>query len=474
MSQRLAAALLLLCLLPACSPFGSAPPPTPSPSAPAPTGTGDADPLLTPTPFDAVPPAATLPPTAPAPAEATPPATPEAAVPTETQAAGPGAEATVAPATLRQLTTIESEAATVRGLRPKTDVPEHFISPAQMQADVKQQVISEYPQDEARQDALELWLLRLIDDRSLDLVQLQIDLLGEQAIGYYDIKQKELFVRNDQQPLGVEARETLAHEFVHSLQDEYYDLEKLRPEHSHDSDRNAAATALIEGDASLAGILFAQKYMSRADYQRLIEQSRNAPTDQLDKVPPYFRDGLLFPYVQGAGFVIALYRAGGFAAVDQAFAHPPASTEQILHPDKYLTRTPDAPLPVTVPPLTATLGADWTLRETDTLGEFDLAEVLKVNGVDNAEAGAGWGGGAYALYEGQSAAVLIAATRWDTTQDAGEFEAALRQSFAAAQPDGALWRDGGRFFGLQHTGDAVTLVAGTDRAAVEQALGASK
>jgi hypothetical protein len=380
----------------------------------------------------------------------------------------------VAPATLRQLTTIESEAATVRGLKPKTDVPEHFVSPAEMQADVKQQVISEYPQDEARQDALELWLLRLIDDRSLDLVQMQIDLLAEQVIGYYDIKQKELFVRNDQQPLGVEAQETLAHEFVHSLQDEYYDLEKLRPAHSHDSDRNAAATALMEGDASLAGILVAQKYMSQADYQLLIKQSQNAPTEQLDKVPPYFRDSLLFPYVQGAAFVIALYGAGGFAAIDQAFAHPPASTEQILHPEKYLTRTPDAPLPVTVPPLTASLRADWTLRDTNTLGEFALSELLKVNGVDDAEATAGWGGGAYALYQGQSAAVLIAATRWDTAGDADEFAAALRRSFAAAQADGPLWSDAGRFFGLQSSGDGVTFVAGTDRAAVEAALGASK
>ena len=362
----------------------------------------------------------------------------------------------------------------MRGLTPTTDVPEHFITPAQMLDNLTQEIADEYPRDEARQDALELWLLRLIDDRNRDLYQVQIDLLGEQVLGYYDIKKKELFVRNDQAPLGVEAQETLAHEFVHSLQDEHYDLEKLRPEHSQDSDRNAAATALIEGDASLAGILFAQKYMSKSDFQALIQQSQNAPTAQLDKAPPYIRDGLLFPYDQGAAFVIALYQAGGFPAIDQAFAHPPTSTEQILHPDKYLTRTPDAPLPVTVPPLTTTLGADWTLHDQDTLGEFDLAELLKINGVDDTAASAGWGGAAYALYEGQSAALLFTATRWDTAQDATEFAAALRQSLATAQPDGDLWSDAGRFFGIQHNGDDVTFVAGTDRAAVTAALGASK
>ena len=463
MPQRRLAVLLLLCLLTACSPFGPAAP-TPSPPPP-PTMTGDAV-TLAPTPTDFLPPTATVPAVAP---------TVASAPPTGTAPAAPSAEATVAPATEQQLIKIESEAATVRGLTPKTDVPEHFITAAEMQDDLKQQIADEYPPNEARQDALELWLLRLIDDPALDLAQLQIDLLGEQVIGYYDTKQKELFVRNDEQPLGPEAQETLAHEFVHSLQDEYYDLEKLRPEHSHDSDRNAAATALIEGDASLAGLLFAQKYMTRADYQQLIEQSQNAPTDQLDKAPAYIRDSLLFPYTEGAMFVIALYRAGGFAAIDQAFAHPPASTEQILHPEKYLTRQPDLPLAVTVPPLTATLGADWTLRDTDTVGEFDLAALLKANGVDDAAATEGWGGAAYAFYQGQGqAAVLITATRWDTAPDAAEFDSALRRSFATATQDGELWSDAGRFFAVQHSGDAVTLIAGTDRAAVLQALAASK
>ncbi len=466
MHQRLLAALLLICLLTACGPFGPTAP-TPTPTAPtattAPTSAAASPTVLPPT-AAAAPTDTTVPPTV---GEAT-------ALPTGTAAASPAAEAPIDPATEQQLVKIEDDAATVRGLTPKIDVPEHFITPAEMKDDLTQQIADEYPRDEARQDALELWLLRLVDDRNLDLYQLQIDLLGEQVLGYYDPKQKELFVRNDQQPLGPEAQETLAHEFVHSLQDEYYDIEKLRPEHSTDSDRSTAITALIEGDATLAGLLFAQKYMTKADYNALISGSQNAPSDQLDKAPAYIRDGLLFPYDQGAAFVITLYRNGGFPAIDQAFLHPPTSTEQILHPDKYLTQHPDLPMAVTVPPLTSTLGADWTLRDTDTLGEFDLAELLKANGVDDAEAAAGWGGASYAFYQGQSSALLITATRWDTPKDADEFDAALRKSLATAQPDGALWSAGGRFFGIQHNGDAVTFVGGTDRAAVEKALGASK
>src|SRR5206468_3114024 len=129
---------------------------------------------------------------------------------------------------------------------------------------------------------------------------------SEQVLGYYDPHTKELYVRNDQQPLNPEAQETLAHEFVHSLQDEYYDLEKIRPSDRHDNDRDTAATALIEGDATLAGLQFAQKYMTLADLTALIQGSGNESTTALDSAPPYVRDSLLFPYEQGANFVSTL------------------------------------------------------------------------------------------------------------------------------------------------------------------------
>ncbi|HUS15518.1 MAG TPA: hypothetical protein VM536_10945 [Chloroflexia bacterium] len=475
MYRRTMTFLLALGLLAGCGPFGPAEPTATPPATVAPTSGPTSAPAPSATlevAATATEPVASATKTAPVAADAT------GTAPTAgSGTASPGAavpEGTVLPATQKQLATIESQTTSLRGLRPKTDVPEHFVSSDQIEANLADEIADEYSHEEARQDALDLWLLRLIDDRTVDLYQLQIDLLGEQVLGYYDPKKDELFVRNDQQPMGLEAQETLAHEFVHSLQDEYYDLEKLRPEDAHNSDRDTALTSLIEGDATLAGILWAQKYMSAKDFQTLVSQSSNADTTVLDKAPAYIRESLIFPYDQGGNFVVELYKRGGFSAIDKAFAAPPQSSEQILHPEKYLATPQDPPVDVSLPPLTSTLGTGWKQSSSDTVGEFDLGVLLRTNGVDDPAAAAGWGGARYAAYEGNGAAVLILGTRWDTPQDAVEFESAMTKTFAQAEESDGVWSIGGRFFAMQRAGDAVTVVSGTDRDAVTRALGAVK
>src|SRR5215471_16330927 len=51
-------------------------------------------------------------------------------------------------------------------------------------------------------------------------------------------------------------------------------------------------------------------------------------------VPPFVRNLLTFPYPTGEAFVQALQSSGGEGRVNEAFEHPPLSTEQVLHPSK--------------------------------------------------------------------------------------------------------------------------------------------
>ena len=190
MYKRLLASLLMLCLLSACGPFGpDAPTPTPPPAA---TATQAAPTALPPTALplaadtptlegNPTPPLAADTPTSAPVAEATALTTPTAPV-----AAGvtgtPLAEATAAPATLKQLATVEADASQLRGLKPKRDVPEHFISSAQLHDNLQQQLEQDYSPEQAKQDAQELWLLRLVNDKSIDLYKLQLDLLSEDVL----------------------------------------------------------------------------------------------------------------------------------------------------------------------------------------------------------------------------------------------------------------------------------------------------
>jgi hypothetical protein len=121
--------------------------------------------------------------------------------------------------------------------------------------------------------------------------------------------------------------------------------------------------------------------------------------------------------------VQAILKKGGWSKISQAYATLPASTEQIIHPEKFLAD--EAPVKIELADLTATLGRDWKRIDTDVNGEFGyqilLSEFIQKHTARNAADG--WGGDKYATYEdSQSKDLLIAQyTSWDTVKDAQDF-----------------------------------------------------
>jgi hypothetical protein len=143
-----------------------------------------------------------------------------------------------------------------------------------------------------------------------------------------------------------------------------------------------------------------------------------------------------FPYNEGAIFVYSIYKwqNGYWAAVNKVYDNLPVSTEQILHPEKYLAG--EKPVVMVVPDLQSVLGDGWTLIGSDSLGEF-MTHLLLSYGADYlAEipdetaltASAGWGGDHYVVYASPSGdqTVLAAEWNWDTANDETEFLAAMR------------------------------------------------
>jgi hypothetical protein len=195
------------------------------------------------------------------------------------------------------------------------------------------------------------------------------------------------------------------------------------------------------------------------------------PPDDSPRFPYYLGELGAFPYERGEAFVGEVLKRDlyKFEAVNKVFAAPPASTEQILHPEKYLD-TRDDPLPITVPPLTSTLGTGWTYEHGASIGEFSLQRLLSYNhSNDPVEEAAGWGGGRYDLYTKGEDALLITVTRWDTPEDAVEFHGALQMTFSDYVHQAGIYNDGlGRFFTASRDGDTVTFIASTDRAALER------
>jgi hypothetical protein len=132
-------------------------------------------------------------------------------------------------------------------------------------------------------------------------------------------------------------------------------------------------------------------------------------------------------------FVASIIASGGYDAVNAAFSDPPASTEQVIHPDKYTAHE----LPLEVNPaadLATKPPSGWSEAARDTLGELTLRVWLNTGGVtapDAATATAGWGGDRLVLFAGPGGATALALeTIWDTAADATEFAAGATRALA--------------------------------------------
>jgi hypothetical protein len=294
--------------------------------------------------------------------------------------------------------------------------------------------------------------------REMDLATYYPKLLTSQVGGFYEPKKKFLvLVDREGGLLGPDMAErvspatlrrlsetVLLHELVHALQDQYYDLEKFGHQ-TPLSDEAAGRLALIEGDATLAmqsylmglalermpGAVHSAK-ANADDPLRAIELMPGMPgAKELAEAPAFLRDSLLFSYNQGLVFALSVRLEGGQKLLDHAFrTDPPCSTEQILHPEKWL-KTRDNPVRIEVPDLGAALTGYRMLAE-GSLGEFGMRMVLSEH-LGAAErdqclrAAAGWGGDRFVLYTKEQEDVLAWVTDWDTKEDALEFEHAARR-----------------------------------------------
>ncbi|MFQ5551692.1 MAG: hypothetical protein ACE5FJ_10695, partial [Gemmatimonadales bacterium] len=113
-------------------------------------------------------------------------------------------------------------------------------------------------------------LFGLLPD-TLELNDLLIRLYTEQVVGYYDPDSTTLYVVDRSDPLQVSL--VLAHELVHALQDQYTDVDSLLSI-LRESDRAAAAQAVLEGQATLASIKVMLPETDISQFSGFWEQAR--------------------------------------------------------------------------------------------------------------------------------------------------------------------------------------------------------
>lgn len=361
------------------------------------------------------------------------------ATPTPTASLGPDPTPSVEPSPTAQsekeilavLEEIERQVIAIRGL-PAADIgPAEIITREQLVEELRQLFDEQYPPEERERDNVTLRALGLLGPDE-DVAELQLELLGDQVLGFYDDIEKRMVVVSDA-GLDTEARITYAHEYTHALQDAAFGLDSLGTDEPGQDDRGLARTALIEGDATITMVAWMLQHLSQAE---IVEYFGGAELPDTTGIPDWMVAQLAFPYEAGLNWTTIL--VGGdptqpdFTEIDAAYEDPPNSTEQVIDIDKWEPR--EAPDEVAPLDLAGALGSGWTEVDATPVGQATIAIMLEHFGVASTEAraaAAGWGGDRVVVAQGPDEAFAVAWTlTWDASTDADEFIAAYEEVIA--------------------------------------------
>jgi hypothetical protein len=278
-----------------------------------------------------------------------------------------------------------------------------------------------------------------------------------QVIGFYDPATGELVYLGDDGAIGLTERQVLAHELVHALEDQRFDLSRLDGLIAACRDEAfQASLGLVEGSAQYFSTL-AVANDPTLDFGDIAAALLDALGQQgaTGDVPPFVQELQTWPYIDGPVFVAALAERGGTGAVDEALRDLPVTTEQIMHPESYPGERPRA---LDIPDLAAAVGPGWGDLDAMQVGEQWLRAMLalRLDRDTAADAAAGWDGGLYRAWSDGSDVIVALKTAWDTPEDADAFAAAL-EAWVGDSEAASIVRVGD---------DEVTLITATDASLV--------
>ena len=375
------------------------------------------------------------------------------------------------------LDSIGTRVTTIRGLQPPPRLTRSFTTRGDFKMDAERELLDE--ETRAETEALKN-LCGVLDlcSPSDDLLQIRLDLQRLGVLGFYKPQEKSLTVVTEEDEADPLTWLIYAHEYAHALQDERFDLSVLHPE-GQSFDASKALLALVEGDAILTEYLFyeslpthEQTPLAAALERKVVEFSKSP---EATRAPRILVKTLGWEHAAGGKFVFQLYLEGGFDAINRAYEDPAASTEQVLHPQKY--REAEDPQSVVLPDLASVLGATWQLLNGGVLGELltgiYLGAVLPEGRA--LSAAEGWGGDRYALFENERGSeLMVMRFSWDTRADAVEFfqayldfvEDKSQGRWALVEADGAnrLWagEDIAVYLGIEEDGTLVVIGPGRE------------
>ncbi|MFT3694049.1 MAG: hypothetical protein QM831_12970 [Kofleriaceae bacterium] len=344
--------------------------------------------------------------------------------------------------------------AALRSLSFEHDVPRSYQDAATFEAFARTEIGKDLPHPEDTSAALaRIGLLA----EPVDLVAVEQQALATQAGAYYSSQEKRFYLLLA--PDGIALDGLVVHELVHALQDQHWNLDKLLPR-DIDADHLLARRFLAEGDATFTMFLYALGELRgsispemvrvlRGQLDQLVRMSPSEMAKQnvlgvaanvepklagsltaFESLPPTVIVPIFDSYIYGAELVAAAFEHGGWKAVDALYLDPPASTEQVLHPETKLFAHRDPPIAVDIPvPAGETVIADLVMGELQWQVYFQLW--LPARKIVASE---GWGGDRVIVTRRAGKLCARIRTVWDSWSDADEFRTAYLASLKTRFP----------------------------------------
>lgn len=360
------------------------------------------------------------------------------------------AEAGDVPAAIAE---VEQQVQTVRGLVFEHPVAVTPLSQTQIDERLTRAFDKTYPAELYDRRTLAWRAMGVIapDD---DIREALLAFQTGQVVGFYNPQNGRLVYAGDTD-LDLAERFTLAHELTHAVDDQHFDLSRLDEIAARCADEELlAALGAVEGSAQF----FATAVVTRFPQGDLgVGAGAGGGGGSVAGVPAFIVALQLWPYTTGQAFMAALDERGGTQEQDRAVRELPASTEQVLHPERYPN---DLPQGVDVPDLSNGLGHGWRNLDVMQVGEEFLREMLRLRldqGTADAAA-AGWDGGMYRAWSNGDRVAVVLSTVWDSPGDAGAFVEAMNEWFDAGETSG---------FALQGRDGEVRVGFATDATALD-------
>lgn len=303
------------------------------------------------------------------------------------------------------------------------------------------------------------------------LDEVYLALVPDQVIGFYLAAEDELYVVEPAEFTQTESDQallTLAHEYVHALQQAHFDIESLSAAIPLlDLDRQLALSALIEGDASVFGFAAVAEQVDLA----ALQAAEPAPPPDLGRSGEFVLQLLAYPYVAGAEYVLGVLLGEGLSGLDRLYAPSgaPVATAAITPLGLRSGWEASVAAAFAAPELPC-----WEPLAVGSLGQFVLGALLGGR-IERGQRGpGGWVDDHLLLIGNGATEVLMYRVEFAEPAAAEEFFGRLRRlivsgrldhagrpgTIDASDPAGLAWRLEGRTALAALKGTGVSLVVG--------------